>query len=239
MALATLTRHEVEAAVAAAVSAPSVLNTQPWLFRSRGDVIDLFGDRRRMLQVTDPGERALCISCGAALMNLRLAIEHLWRAPEVELLPTPGDDQHLATVRIGGPYAPPADERNLYSEIPRRRTSRLPFSAEPVPTADLDHLKHQAEAEEAQLHVLTGWELQDVVKLVQEADRAQRADPDVRREVREWLNRPGRSGEGLTSDTIGPRPRDSSALVRDFAMAPGSRTGSRRPSSALPPSRCS
>ena len=56
-----------------AVLAPSGHNTQPWLFRVAGDAVELYADWTQALAVVDPEDRALTISCGAALFNLRVA----------------------------------------------------------------------------------------------------------------------------------------------------------------------
>ena len=70
--------------------APSVPNTQPWRFVAVDDSINLYADRSRALPISDPDERALHISCGAALMNLKLAMADNGRTPVVDLLPTTG-----------------------------------------------------------------------------------------------------------------------------------------------------
>src|SRR5262245_23757995 len=44
----------VREAMQAATAAPSVHNTQPWLFRLRSDGVDVFVDRRRQLISLDP-----------------------------------------------------------------------------------------------------------------------------------------------------------------------------------------
>ncbi|NOT32243.1 MAG: hypothetical protein HOP15_17495 [Planctomycetes bacterium] len=48
-----------------ATRAPSSHNTQPWLFRARGDSIELHADRTRALPINDPHDRELTIRCGA------------------------------------------------------------------------------------------------------------------------------------------------------------------------------
>ncbi len=53
--------------VSYAVLAPSSYNTQPWLFRVRGDTLEIIADRCRGLPVVDPNDRELTISCGTAL----------------------------------------------------------------------------------------------------------------------------------------------------------------------------
>ena len=62
---------QLQTLVQAATLAPSSHNTQPWLFRLEGQVIELLADRTRALPVNDPDDRELTISCGCALFNLR------------------------------------------------------------------------------------------------------------------------------------------------------------------------
>ena len=80
MPTSQLEATEVRTVLSAAAAAPSVHNTQPWRFRVRGQTIDLLADRDRQLQAQDPDGRALLMSCGAALLNLRVAAELLFGA---------------------------------------------------------------------------------------------------------------------------------------------------------------
>src|SRR6476646_3739535 len=74
-----------------AVLAPSERNTQPWLFTIEDDAIELYADLTRTLQSIEPEGREMVISCGAALVYLRLAIRHFGYTSEVEILPGPDD----------------------------------------------------------------------------------------------------------------------------------------------------
>jgi hypothetical protein len=76
--------------LAAAVAAPSIHNSQPWLFQPHGIEVDVIVDRRRQLAVADPDGREMHISVGAALFNLRVAVLGHGRQPLVRLLPDPG-----------------------------------------------------------------------------------------------------------------------------------------------------
>ena len=69
-----------------AVLAPSILNTQPWRFRIDGDEVEISSDRKRILPVTDPQGRELLISCGAALINLRVAMRGFGCGCEIKIL---------------------------------------------------------------------------------------------------------------------------------------------------------
>jgi Putative TM nitroreductase len=101
--VAPLTRPQVEQVIAAAIAAPSVLNTQPWRFHAHDDVIDVHAIPSRGLPAVDPSAREAHISCGAALLNLRLAIAAAGRTPIVRLLPDPENRAHMARERVGGP----------------------------------------------------------------------------------------------------------------------------------------
>jgi nitroreductase len=79
----------IQFAVAAAVHAPSVHNTQPWRFGRGERTIDVYADADRQLRVADPAGRELMISCGAAVFTLRVALRYLGRLPHLRLFPTP------------------------------------------------------------------------------------------------------------------------------------------------------
>ena len=213
---------DVEEAIAAAVRAPSVLNTQPWLFVAGDDVIELRADLRRALPAIDPLGRALTISCGAALLGLRLAVTHQRREPVVRIFPHADDPELLAELRIGGPRLVPADvaaaDEELYSALPRRHSNRQPLRAGRPDDAVLDALATAAAVEGARLDVLDGVDTRQVVNVLHDADRAQRLDPAVRAEVARWTHRPDDAGDGLRDADLGPRASDPSAAVRDFAF---------------------
>jgi hypothetical protein len=55
--------------------APSSHNTQPWLFKISDHKIELYPNWRRRLDKSDPEDRELYISLGAAITNLKTAAE--------------------------------------------------------------------------------------------------------------------------------------------------------------------
>jgi len=73
--------------VEAAISAPSVNNTQPWWFYGIDHEIGMHADDERRLPVADPDGREMMISCGAALFTARLALRYLGIVPKVRVLP--------------------------------------------------------------------------------------------------------------------------------------------------------
>src|SRR3954452_23362337 len=108
-----LTRDETDEVLATAGRAPSLHNSQPWLFRIGPRSITLVADRERRLPEIDPDDRELRIACGAALYTLRLALHGHGIRPLVTLLPDPTEPDVLAVVRPGGRRAATPEERRL------------------------------------------------------------------------------------------------------------------------------
>ena len=156
-----------------AMWAPSVYNSQPWSFRIiaddrielRANVSDSAGARRGrwdlLLHSPAPGPwaREYAIGCGAALMNLRLAIRMLGHDPVIALVPAPDSDPGLlASVEIvaGRTHEPKKLEKELYEAIRQRHTDRRPFSDAPVHPGVLVEVERAAAREDGWLRVLHG-----------------------------------------------------------------------------------
>jgi hypothetical protein len=143
-----------------AAMAPSELNSQPWLFRVVGGTtgrtarVELTLNEASRLPVVDPDDREAVLACGAALMNLRLALHGAELATEVRLCPDPQRSDLLAQVLVGGTTKELAHERPLRLAIPVRRTHRDSFEPAAVPSDEVDQLIAEAGYEGAPVAVL-------------------------------------------------------------------------------------
>jgi nitroreductase len=188
-----ISQDEVGYLVATAARAPSLHNSQPWRFRSRGNIIELHADRGRMLRLTDPGGREMLVSCGAALYGLRLALRKLGYLPAVQMLPDPAEPGLLALVQPSGRAPITARERELLAAVPHRHTHRGPFTTVRVSARLLDGLGRDAAAEGAALLFIDQPDrLQLLAELTARAGREQQADPAIRAELGRWT-RPAES----------------------------------------------
>ena len=219
MSVGRLTEVEQRLLLTAAVAAPSVHNTQPWLFAVRDNRIDLIADTSRQLHGQDSDGRALTISCGAALLNLRVAAEHLGYQPEVQLLPDDGQPDLLARVVFGGQHTHAGMATELFTAIDLRRTNRQPYEDRPVPRSVLDALVEAARQEGAELHTLSDpQDRRRLVELIHEADLDQETNPVRLDEAARWTGVDSDRSDGVPTESLGPLPSTAATPFRDLTL---------------------
>lgn len=219
MRTAVLDGTTLETLLSAAVAAPSIHNSQPWRFRLDPDTLtlEIRADTHRGLRHTDPTGRALHLSVGCAVLNLRIAVERVGWAPVTRLLPRPDEPGLLATVRLAGTSRPTTAHPALYDAVWRRHSSRLPFAERPLPTPVLTELTEAAHMEGAVLHHLTPARTDTVLRLTREAEHRNTVDPDRAAESRRWLTQPDTgTGLGMPPEVLGPQDFLDRIPMRDF-----------------------
>lgn len=188
-----------------AILAPSGHNTQPWLFRLVPNGVDLIADRTRCLPVVDPNDRALIISCGAALGHLRTAMRFFGEEPSIALLPDKNDPDLLARLTFAGARRPSSADAALFQAITRRRTTRKIYADEPLPADLAATLLAMAHSEQCELAIIREDEGKRVIaSLVARGDHAQMGDPAFRRELASWVHsRRAASRDGMSGAAFG------------------------------------
>jgi nitroreductase len=209
----------------AATAAPSIHNTQPWLFRLRGNTVDVLVDRYRQLPILDPEGREMLISIGAAVFNLRLALRAHGREARVRLLPDRQQVDLVATLSTQPATAPAAAAVALAETIPRRHTNRRPFANRPVPDQIMAELSAAAVAEQASLLAVDPALRDGVLSLTRTAENRMRKHPGYRTELAAWTT-PGGVGrrDGVPRQAFGPRDPHGALPLRDFALGHGAPT---------------
>jgi nitroreductase len=209
----------------AAIAAPSVHNTQPWRFRVHEDVIDLYADHSRQLNVADPSGRELMISLGAALLNLRVAMLARGRLPMLRLLPERDQPDLVARVAIGGPVRPPYLAERLDWAIPRRHSNRRPFTREEIPEAVRSDLQAAARTEGAHLIFADNGLCDAVLNTVRSAENRRRQEPGYQVELSHWTAPiPGRR-DGVPAYAYRTPDIDERVPLRDYGMVHPARFG--------------
>lgn len=114
--------EQAKSLIRRAALAPSSHNTQPWIFRISDSAIELYADRTRGLPVNDTDDRELAISCGCALLNLRLAAASDGFDAKIQLLPDPDDADLLARLRFINAVTSSTVDADLAGMMEHRRT---------------------------------------------------------------------------------------------------------------------
>lgn len=177
----------VRAALALAVRAPSVHNTQPWEWRVGDTTVQLYADESRQLAHTDPDRRDLVLSCGAALHHLRVAARGFGWETVVRRMPNPAEPRHLASVEFRAGAATDAGVR-LVRAITERRSDRRRFTSWPLSGAHVQAVIDAGVAE-------GGVQIRDLddegmrarlLRAFEAAARQHAADPSYQSETALW-----------------------------------------------------
>jgi nitroreductase len=215
---------DAEQAVALAVRAPSIHNSQPWRWVFTGSTLDLYADRARQLAAIDPDGRGLLVSCGGALCLAALGLAAAGWQVEVERLPDERDPDLLARIVIGTRGAPDPAAQAAAAAAGRRHTERRPFRPDPVPDGVLEDLSRQAAGPGVYGHVVTrDSERLDLAVVFSWADRLEAGDEAYRAELARWVRTDAdQAGEGVPASAVphvpAGSPRHTDVPVRDFEL---------------------
>ncbi len=189
MIVETVDRRTIRAALELGSRAPSVHNSQPWLWhfsggRDRHSML-LQADLRRWLPATDADGRDLVLSCGAALHHTRVALAASGVHAVVHRIPDPERPDDLAVLELA-PRAPVDADVQLAAAILRRRTDRRRFSTWEVPEGMRTALTQRAAEQGALLKTVTGDARRRLESALREAAAIQGDAPGYHTETAVW-----------------------------------------------------
>ena len=153
MPVGHLSASQMRSVLLAATAPPPLRRGRPWRFQCTPDAVELYADS--LSTGTDSDQRERMLDCGAALLNLRLAIKAQGSHADVRLFPTADRPDLLAVVRPNGYETIAPEDRELVSAIAGRQSNRRPFTAAVVPDAVRRQLRRAAEVERAWLATIT------------------------------------------------------------------------------------
>lgn len=172
-------------AVQLACRAPSLHNSQPWLWVADGDRLDLFLDSSRIVH-GDQSAREALISCGAALDHLRVAMAAAGWLADIERFPNPDDPEHLAAVGFTPLNRVSDVQRRRADAILTRYTDRLPFMA-PENWAPLENvLRDRVDEGLVRLNVFSGGARPELAETAQFAEALRLYDWAYHAELNWW-----------------------------------------------------
>ncbi|POM23685.1 putative NAD(P)H nitroreductase acg [Actinomadura rubteroloni] len=154
---APVVRNSTERLVVAGTIAPTIHDVHAWRLAVAGGRIEVHADPTRFRPMDDPSGRSLHLSCGAVLVNLRLAAAQLGREAVIRLLPDAGDPRILASVRLTRRRRVTREERLLYAATLRATPPRAVAGGRSAPDVRaVQELADTARLEGATMHVLPG-----------------------------------------------------------------------------------
>jgi hypothetical protein len=227
---ASTPRPPYEEMVGFATRAPSVHNTQPWLWRTTPEGLELFADWSRQLSRADPDGRDVLVSCGAALHHLLVAAAALGWTGHVEHTPDPGYPRLLASIRFTR-REPSAEAADGLNHLLARQTDRRRFAPWPVPEAQLESLaRHGSQWGVTVTSVTDEAVALRLLRLTAEADERQRRDPAYATELATWARDRERDGvpagnvpeadQGLATEALVPQRFPAGTLVDEGQQNP-------------------
>ncbi len=184
-------------AVLTALSAPSVLHTQPWRWRLHDDVAELWLDRNRQLNTLDPDGRLMTLSCGTALHHAGTALTANGRLADIRRFPDPDRPDLLAVLSAGAVH----DATSGESRVSRTQAISPPVQGAYRPSQEisgqqLDELRGAAEDLGTHLYVLAREQQPTLTRTAARAAHEELSDPRYAAELHRWMARTGNPHDG-------------------------------------------
>ncbi|GAB2668948.1 NAD(P)H nitroreductase [Saccharopolyspora gloriosae] len=210
--------HEaMREAVAFSTRAPSLHNVQPWRWEIRDHSLHLVLDRSRPLPATDPADRELVFSCGAALHHAALALTVLGRRTRIRRMPERATTDLLATIEPAGHAEPSEAAVALLRAAYGRQADRRRYAAEPVPAATLEQLVRAGTGADVSILVAEHDDRYAVARAFAKAAFLHGYSAQYRDELAAWTALDSSSDTGVpATSTPHPGLRYGDLVLRDF-----------------------
>jgi hypothetical protein len=204
-------------AACVACRAPSIANSQPWLWRINNDVLELRCDPSRQLPIADPHGQLMVISCGALLHHATVVLAVLGAGVTIERVDDPADPL-LARLTLTGPRAVTAEDMRMHHALRLRRTDRRPFRGTgPLPEPVIDLLREVAAPYGVAAHVFDPQQVGFLALAAREAAHIHAKNAAYRDEMAAWTTYRNPVGHDGVPPTVAVAQVPRTVPVRNFA----------------------
>lgn len=194
-------------AACVACRAPSIANSQPWLWRIGKDVLELRCDPSRQLPIADPQGQLMVISCGALLHHATVVLAMLGAAVAVERVNDATDPVLLARLRLTGSHAVTPEDMRIHHGLRTRRTDRRPFRGTgPLPASVIQLLRDAAAPFGVTTHVFDEQQVNFLANAARDAAHIHAKNESYRNEMAAWTTyRNGGTRDGVPPTVAVPQ----------------------------------
>jgi nitroreductase len=218
-----LDEHVASDAVAVAIRAPSILNTQPWRWELSRGVLELHADRARQLSSIDPDGHSLLLSCGAALHLAGLALAAKGWEVDIDRCPDRADIDLLARVSVRGLGMSSIEDAEQVTAARQRRSERRPFATAAIAPQLIERLTDVGMFEGISIRIPRDTEEMIALAVaVDWAEQLEQSDPDFRAELDAWIRTDDTHPDGVRATAIphlrAGHPRHTDVSVGDYAL---------------------
>lgn len=207
-----------------ATKAPSGHNTQPWLFRSHRDCIEIHPDFSKTLKVVDPHHREMFVSLGCATENLCIAAQSKGYDCRVTISNEGMIRIQLHAKEIGEDRQMPS----LLELISKRQSNRSVYNGKIIKESTLKELLSLQQENHIQIHC---WEkgsekFNKILQLILEGNAIQMNDLPFKKELKNWMRfnkqHEERFRDGLSYAVFGAPnlPQWMSRLIMNACLTP-------------------
>jgi hypothetical protein len=203
--IAMAEKKDIQELIESGIKAPSGHNTQPWLFKTTENRVEIHPDFDRALPVVDTDNHALYISLGCAAENIVIAATQKGLQANAQLA---SDTETGAYIQIDFEEAPNLQADGLLEYIGQRQSTRNDYTQKPVPPEDLQQLANAFDFPEIRLMLFTAKEeIQDLEPFIIEGSDRQFANKAFVDELASWVrfskNEAKETGDGIWVSSMG------------------------------------
>ncbi|MDH6194013.1 nitroreductase [Mycobacterium frederiksbergense] len=202
-----------------ACRAPSLHNSQPWLWITENDTVDLFLDKDRVLYSTDHSGREAVIGCGAVLDHFRVAMAAAGWTANYDRMPNPNNPLHLASLDFGPLDLVTEGHRRRAEAILLRYTDRLPFAEPPDWDSVESRLRRSVMSDAVVLDSIADDLRPELAQASQLTESLRLYDSSYHSELRWWTG-PFETREGIPHSSLpSPSERERVDINRTFPVS--------------------